>query len=133
VPDEKAARVVVSMLHKLGRLPERFTFDPLPTHQTLLWDNTTVVIRYDDDPRMAGFARNAISVVVRDPRAAARQAAAMLEAAGFTATVIDDLVEPGGDKIAVVASDAFDGWILAVRRHILAMGKPPNLHKMMKG
>ena len=132
VPNEQAARVVVTILGKLAKLPERFTFDPGPTHQTLLWDNATVIIHHDQAIREQGIASNGLSVVVSNPKASARKAAAMLRQAGFTATLKEDVMPEVGDKFVLLASNAFDGWVLAFRRHILAMGKPPNKRKLLK-
>ena len=130
VPNEQAARVVVAILGKLAGLPERFTFDPGPTHQTLLWDNTTVIIHHDKDSESRP-APNGLSVVANDPKASVREAAAMLKQAGFTATIRDDVMPEVGDKLVLLESDAFDGWVLVFRRHILAMGKPPNQRKLL--
>lgn len=44
VRNERAARAVVGVIGRYVGLGERFTFDPGSTHQTLLWDNTTVII-----------------------------------------------------------------------------------------
>ena len=131
VEREHAARTIVTILGKLAGLSERFTFDPGPTHQTLLWDNTTVIISHDGDIRAQGLAPNALSVVVSDPKASAREAATMLKQAGFTADIKEDIMPEIGDKFVLLASNAFDGWVLAFRRHILAMGKPPNQRKLL--
>jgi len=56
----------------------------------------------------------------------------MLKQAGFTATIRDDVMPEVGDKFVLLASNAFDGRVLAFRRHILAMGKPPNKRKLLK-
>lgn len=131
VTNEQAARVVVTILGKLAGLPERFTFDPGPTHQTLLWDNTTVIIYHDQVIREQNLALNGLSVVVSNPKASAWEAAAMLKQAGFTAIIKDDVMPEASDKFILLSSDAFDGWVLAFRRHILAMGKPPNQRKIL--
>src|SRR3989338_1103344 len=78
VPNENAAKVVAGILDKIVGLPERFTFDSGPTHQTLLWDNTTVIIHHDKTVRDQGLSPNALSVVVSDPRVSAWAAAALL-------------------------------------------------------
>ena len=132
VPNEHAAKVVTTILGKLAGLPERFTFDPGPTHQTLLWDNTTVIIHHDGNIHEQGLAPNGLSVVVSSPKASAREAAAMLKRAGFTATIKDDVMPEVGDNFVLLASNAFNGWVLAFRRHILVMGKPPNQRKLLK-
>ncbi len=131
VPTENAAKVVVAILDKIAGLPERFSFDPGPTHQTLLWDNTTVIIYYDQVIHEQGIAQNGLSVVVRNPRASALEAANILKKKGFTANLMSDIMpEVGDNKFMLLSSDAFDGWVLAFRRHILAMGKPPNQRKL---
>lgn len=130
VPSENAAKVVATILGKLGGLPERFTFDAGPTHQTLLWDNTTVIIWFDPSVPEKG---DAISVVVSDPKASARDAATILRQAGFSADIRYDVMpEVGDNKFVLLRSDAFNGWVLAFRRHILAMGSPPNQRKLLK-
>ena len=132
VPNEHAAKIVVTILGKLAGLPERFTFDPGPTHQTLLWDNTTVIIYHDPTTRKQRLPPNGFSVVVSDPKASAREAAAMLQQAGFSTDVMDHIVPEVGDKFVLLTSNAFDGWVMAFRRHILVMGKPPNQRKLLE-
>lgn len=132
VPSEKAAKTVVRILGNLG-LPERFTFDAGPTHQTLLWDNTTVIISHSHDPTSeeAKLPPNGLSVVVSNPKERAREAAAMLTQAGFTATVRENVIPEAGDKFALLESNAFNGWVLVFRRHLVVMGKPPNQRKLL--
>ena len=132
VPNERAAKVVVTILGKIAGLPERFTFAPGSTCQTLLWDNMTVIIRHEGDVRGQGLAPNGLSVVVSNPKASAQEAAAMLKRAGFAATIKDDVIPEADDKFVLLASDAFDGWVLAFRRHVLAMGEPPNRRKLLE-
>ena len=131
VPSEDAAKVVVSVLEGVG-LSENFTFDAGPTHQTLLSDNETVIISHDQVAGEQQLPPNGLSVVVGDPRASAKGAAAMLERAGFTAFIKYDLDPMLGDKLVVLQSSAFDGWVLVFRRHVLVMGKPPNQRQLMK-
>lgn len=132
VPNENAARVVVTILGKLAGLRERFSFDPGPTHQTLLWDNTTVIIYHDPIIREQELPPNGLSVVVSNPKESAQEAATMLRHAGFTATIEDSLISGDDNKLIGLSSNAFDGWLMVFRRHILAMGKPPNEHKLLK-
>lgn len=129
VPNEQAARTVVTILGELGGLPERFTFDAGPTHQTLLWDNTTVIMSFDPSAHDQG---NAISVVVTDPRESAVAAAAILKQAGFTANIKYGVAPELGDKLVLLESNACNGWALVFRRHILSMGSPPNQRKLLK-
>ena len=130
VKDIQAQRIVASILKQFG-LPERFTFTAGPTHQTLLWDNTTVIIRHEGDVRAEGLEPNAISVVVPDPLSAAKFAARALFVAGFKSEVKEGILPEIADKFVLVTSDAFDGWVLAFRRHILAMGPPLNKRKIL--
>jgi hypothetical protein len=132
VKNQEAARAVVWILDRLGGLPERFTFDAGPTHQTVLWDNETVILYHDQTIRDQGLPPNALSVAVDDPRDRAIAAAARLREAGFRADVIQDIIPEAGGKFVLVTSDAFEGWGLAFRRHILAMGKPPNQRKLLE-
>lgn len=132
VPNARAATVVATILGRLGGVPERFTFDSGPTHQTLLWDNTTVIIHFDQIVRDQGLAPNALSVVVRHPKAGAREAAALLEQQGFSATITCDVDPDVGDKLVLLASNAFEGWVMVFRRHILAMGKPTTLRRLSR-
>lgn len=128
VPNEKAAEVTIRILDKIGGLSERFTFDAGSTHQTLLWDNTTVIIRHDEvqnDP-------NGLSVAVSNPKDSALKAADMLKQGGFTAIIRDDIMPELGNKFVLLESDAFDGWVLVFRRHVLVLGKSPNQRKISK-
>ncbi|MEK9182324.1 MAG: hypothetical protein AAB781_01895 [Patescibacteria group bacterium] len=129
VPNEKAAIVVVGILDKIAGLPERFTFDAGPTHQTVLWDNTTVIIRHDYQGHPAP---NGLSVVVSNPKDSALEAATILKQAGFTAIIKDDIMPEMGNKFVLLESNAFDGWVLVFRRHILVLGKPPNQRKISR-
>ena len=130
VPNEETARVVVGILAQFGNLPERFTFSPGPTHQALLWDNTTVVIWHDKTAEERGFPSNGISVVTSNPTWAADRAAAILRKRGYSAKIVKDHMPEVGGKLVVLASDAFDGWVLVFRKHILAMGQPPKKRKL---
>jgi len=126
VRDETAAKVVVKILSDFG-LSEKFTFDAGPTHQTLLADNMTVIIRHDAG---SSLAPNGLSLAVKDPDKSAREVAKSLTDAGFLATVIP---LPGMEKkLVVLTSTAFHGWSMVFRRHILAMGSPPNKRRLIE-
>lgn len=128
VPSEEAASAVAQALAELGALHERFTFDHGPSHQTLLWDNT-VILRTDT----TRFAPNAISVAVRQPRAAARRAAVLLKGRGFTATVHEDMIPGRPDCLVLLASNAFSGWDLVFRLHAIRMGVPSGRRRLSRG
>lgn len=119
VASQKAAKAVVQVLGEIGGLPERFTFDVGPTQQTLLWDNTTVIILVKDDVLKRKISCNALSVAVADPRVSARKTALLLRRRGFTATIDETQADLG---LVLLSSDAFDHWSMVFRRGILAMG-----------
>lgn len=126
VPGERAARAVTAALEG-GGLSRRFTFAFGTTVQTLFWDNTTVLIRHGGGG--ARLAPNALSLVARRPLARAHAAAEELRNAGFTAEVHPDPGPASDSKLVVVSSDAFDGWVLVFRRHVLAMGSPQRVRE----
>jgi hypothetical protein len=64
-----------------------------------------------------------LGFVVPDPERAARNAAQLLEVAGFEATVIRD-TEPGL-PIAFVTTNALVSGALVFRKHVLKMGQRP--------
>lgn len=128
VPNEKAAKITSEILAKIGGLHERLTFHVGSTHQTLLWDNTTVIIYHDN----AQTNPNGLSVVVSNPKESALEAADMLRQAGFTANIFYDVMPELGDKFVLLDSNAFDRWVLLFRRHVLILGKPPNQRKISK-
>jgi hypothetical protein len=131
VPDEKTAKLVVSILAKFGRLKEHFTFDPEQTHQTLLSDNTTVIISQDEGHNPI-LALNSLSIVVSNPKKSAQEAAHLLKTAGFETYVHLSAMPEIEGKVVILESDAFLSWVLVFRRHILAMGKPPNMRKLFR-
>ena len=119
VPSEQAAKVVAEVLGQSG-LREQFTFDAGPTTQTVFSDNLTVLIWHEEETS----GPNGLSMAVANPRESANEAVRILRDAGFTTTyrTFEDL----GDNLVVVGSNAFDGWSLVFRRHIVKMGQPPN-------
>lgn len=129
VTNNDAAIVVVKILTLAG-LSERFTFTAGPTTQTLLWDNTTVIMQLRH--RAAGIPPNAISVVVAKPKESAEQAALMLTNAGFSAEISHGVVPELGENLVLLKSGAFEGWGLVFRLHTLALGKPPNQRKLVE-
>ena len=127
VQDERARKVVVAGLKEIGGLSPRFTFDSGPIHQTLMWDNTTVIAYFDQAfLTQKGLASNAISLAVEDPNATAASFAQYLRVRGGYSSVVvrdpDTNLPP--NHIALVTSNAFDDWILVFRRSILNMPTP---------
>jgi hypothetical protein len=123
VRDDAAARAVASILGEIGGLPERFTFDSPGVRQTLMWDNATVLLQLAPATRDLVMARNGISVPVATPLECAREAATLLQQSGFSAVVREGPEVGLDDKLVVLQSDAFEGWVMVFRRHALAMGK----------
>lgn len=130
VPNELAARVVVDVLGSVGGLPERFTFTSGETDQTLLWDNTTVLIQYGAELRKRGLAIPALSVAVADPPRAAEAAKKKLEQDGFIAEVVHELIPDMEDKMVGLKSNAFGGWFMIFRKPLLQMGEMPKTRKI---
>lgn len=123
VTNKKAVKAILEVLSKNG-LQERFSFDAGPTHQTLMSDNTTVLIQHEEENN----SPNGLSLAVRNPLESAHLAALILKSFGFTA----EAKEMTGleRRLVVVTSNAFMGWSLVFRRHILAMGPPPNKRRL---
>lgn len=130
VADERAATIVAGLCSELAGLKERFTFSPGPTNQTLMWDNTTVFIWFE---RHLGLPPNARSLVVKNPRRAANEAARILRESNYTATVHEGLVPDLDGKIFLIESDAFNGWALLFRLGNTSLGRPPKKRKLLKG
>lgn len=132
VINEKAVEATVVIMDRIGGLPERFTFDPVPTHITLLWDNSTAIIRHDSIIKEKGLPPNGISIPVDNPVLKAKEVVEILQDFGFKTKVHYDVLPETKDKFVMITSDAFDGWNLALRKHILKMGHPPNKRILFK-
>lgn len=131
VVNEEAAKAVVTIMDIVGGLPERFTFDPGTTHQTVLWDNTTVIIYHDEDMKKKGLPLDGISIEVDNPELRSRQAKEILENNGFKCDIHRNILPEAKDKFVMITSDAFfPDRGLGLRRHILKMGKPPGKRKL---
>ena len=118
-PEAKAA--IVELLAKHG-IAERFQFDSSGIQRSILWDGTIINVQPSDSRERLGNPAAGISLVARDPDAAAADAVAFLKARGFEAEVVLD-VEPGL-PIAFVRTDAFAGSVLNFRKHIIHMPRP---------
>jgi hypothetical protein len=121
VRSAEARGAVLSVLKALGLSP-RFRFKFGPSDQTVFWDNTTVLHLLDSEFIDPG---NALSVAVQEPERQAAEVLGMLTKAGFPAHRVgesDDAI--GTSDLVVIASEAFDGWTLVLRRHLLRMPKP---------
>ena len=126
VPDEKARQTVVNILQEVTPLRERFTFDSGATHQTLMWDNMTVIHYLDSDIQKArSVSGNGLSVAVDDPMTSAKRAVELLKAQGYQAEILTginyDLPE---GYLVPVTSNAFNDWALVFRRPLIKMPYP---------
>ena len=121
VETEKAAVTIARIIRATTGMEEQFTFDAEPTVQTLI-GNDIVLMRH----LVKTDAPNGLSLVVKDPSAAALLAVQQLHAAGFIATMTEGFIPSLGKKLVVVNSEAFLGWALVFRNHALKLGKPPN-------
>jgi len=119
---EEARLPVLRGLSELG-LAERFTFDAGPTRQTLLSDGYTVLNHLTSgDEGVKHLTANAISVAVKDPKAAAQSVAENLKASNFTASILEITdAELPQNRLVVLESNAFADWVLVFRLHILKM------------
>jgi hypothetical protein len=122
VPNEAAAGMLLKVF-ALADLEEKFTFDSGPTHQCVLSDGNTVLLWLDAAEKERGGIGNARSLVVSDPREAARRAGMILRAAGYTA-VIREPEGLGDNKLVLLETSACTNWCIVFRRHALKMGKP---------
>jgi hypothetical protein len=112
-----AAMEAVTELFRLHGNPPRYRADSDRTRRAVFRDGT--VLNQVDPPLLEqlGSPAAAIGFVVRDPVVGALDAARLLRARGFTATVIEG-AEPGL-PVTFVATDALAGSVLVFRRHQL--------------
>lgn len=95
----------------------------VPLQETVL-EGGTIIIGYDEDfLARNGIPPNGISIPVRNPKKSVIEAAKMLKTAGFTASIKENVFPQVGDKFVMLESNAFHGWVLVFRRHILLMGE----------
>lgn len=94
----------------------------------LFWDNQTVINYLDQTYKdQTGLPATALSLPVNNPMAAAIQMAARLKARGYTAEIVGKGVEFDDlppNHLAIVRSDAFDGWVMIFRRPLFKMPRP---------
>jgi hypothetical protein len=123
LPHEDARQIVLQVLNEIGGLKEHFSFAAGPTYQTIMWDGYTVLNYIDpDDLKGAKLPGNAISLPVKDPRIAAETALNSLKTSGYQGTlheISDEAIPP--NCLVVVESDAFQDWVLVLRRHVIKM------------
>ncbi len=110
------------IMQMFGHRP-RFRIDSDQVDRTVFSNGTIINHPHLQISTALGRPGGALGFVVRDPDRAARDAAQLLEAAGFEAEVILD-AEPGL-PIAFVKTDALISGTLVFRKHLLKMGEKP--------
>jgi hypothetical protein len=82
----------------------------------------------DDLLTRMSYIPNACSVLSSDPLAAVQETREALLLAGFSAHILVGFMRGQEDEITLIASDAFIGWILVFRRHLIRMTPPGSPH-----
>lgn len=132
VANEYAAKILVSAINEVTGIKERFTFDPGSTHQTLLWDNTTVIIWFDEEIKKQELDRDFISFSVPNPKEAAEKFAGILREKGYSADIKYNILPESGNKFVLLQSNMFPDKVITFRKHILKMGKPPKKRRLLQ-
>lgn len=126
-PTVEAQVAVVDLLSEFG-LPPRFRLDTTQVKRALMRDGVTIINVTDQEllSRM-GNPGAGLALVVDDPLVAARVAKLFLEDRQFTAEILEDAdPDAPSNSLVFLRSDAFGGWILVFRKHVIKMGpKPP--------
>ena len=118
-PDAKAT--VVALLSRYG-VRERFQFNTSGVLRSIMWDGTIINCPDPAVIRRLGSPCASIGLVAADPTASAADAAAFLQARGFTAEVVLD-AEPEL-PIAFVVTNVFTGTVLNFRKHVIHLPRP---------
>ncbi|MEK7650765.1 MAG: hypothetical protein AAB364_02775 [Patescibacteria group bacterium] len=134
VPNEEVAKKLVYFLQQRAGLGEKFTFDPVPTHQTVLADSQRVIIWHE--PLLKGdepLPPNGMSIIVDDPVSEAHNFVTgfnqSLGHAYQTRVILNHMPEAKGN-LAIVTSTAFLGWVLVFRKHVMNMGPKPRMRRI---
>lgn len=117
-----ALTAVEEVMQKFGHTP-RFRIDSDQVDRTVFSNGTIINHPHPQISATLGNPGGALGFVVDDPDRAAREAAQLLQQAGFQAEVILD-AEPGL-PIAFVKTDALISGALVFRKHVLKMGQKP--------
>jgi hypothetical protein len=110
------------LMQQHGHRP-RFRIDSSEVDRTVFSNGTIINHPHAQIADVLGNPGGAIGFVVSDPTRAAREAAQLLQSAGFQADVILD-AEPGL-PITFVKTNALISGALVFRKHVLAMGQKP--------
>ena len=120
-----AQDAIVGILAQHG-LAQRFRGDTPGVRRAILWDGFTIISCPEPwvIEKLGGTA-GSIGIVVKDPVAAAEDAARVLRAKGFTATVVTD-AEPE-IPVCHLVTDALRGVALNFRKHAVKFPMPQKL------
>ncbi len=110
------------VMQAFGHKP-RFRVDTEIVERTIFANGTIVNHPVKELSTRLGSTGGALGFVVRDPDAAAEDAARRLRTHGFSAEVLRG-VEPGL-PIVFVTTNALSSAVLVFRKHVLHMGKKP--------
>lgn len=121
----KARDTVVKVLRQSGLEPH-FRIDQKDILRAIMYDGTIINYPIPEVQAQLGSPAAALAMVSDNPRADALRAVVTLKEAGFTGEVIEypEQGAPPG-ALVFVKSNAFAGWILLYRLHILKMGDGP--------
>jgi hypothetical protein len=103
-------------------LQERFRFDSAGVARSIFWDGTILNTPSSEVVGKLGQATSSLGLVAADPSRAAAEAAAILEARGFSARIVTD-AEPEL-PIVFVCTNAFTGAVLNFRKHVIHLPRP---------
>jgi hypothetical protein len=120
-PSVQAKDALIEVLAAHG-IYERFRADSAGVARSIFWDGTILNTPSPEVVGKLGQATSSIGLVAANPSEAAAEAAALLQARGFTATVVTD-VEPEL-PIVFVCTNAFSGAVLNFRKHMIHLPRP---------
>lgn len=120
-PSVQAKDALIELLARHG-LHERFRFDSAGVARSIFWDGTILNTPSAEVVAKLGGATSSIGLVAAEPVSAAHEAAALLQARGFSAQVVTD-AEPEL-PIAFVCTNAFTGAVLNFRKHVIHLPRP---------
>lgn len=123
VKDEATRAVVVKLIETLSGKKSLYTFDSGEVHQTILADGYTSIHYIDRKP--PELSACAVSLAVKNPSVSAQDAIRLLQSEGFEANIVENIeTNLPLNHLVPVESNAFDGWVLVLRRPLLKMPRP---------
>lgn len=120
-PSIAAKDALIALLAKHG-VRERFRADSAGVARSIFWDGTIINTPSPEVLEKLGHPTSSIGLAATDPGQAANEAAALLQARGFSARIVND-VEPDL-PIVFVCTDALSGAVLNFRKHMIHLPRP---------